>query len=125
VNTRSPFRCTSKMPFSPGTTSTMPISSSHSSRMRAARPTAFGRAPQGTQYSIRKWWRSPIGSIQPRGVHPPSPSGLLDRLLEGWSTTSADWPPVEDQEVGWGARAGQSDGLNARSSGPWSRSQVR
>jgi hypothetical protein len=60
------------MPSAPGTTSTTLTTSSHSSRMRAARPAALGRAPQGTQYSIRTWWRSTIASIQPRGVRPPS-----------------------------------------------------
>ena len=75
VNTSSPSTWTSKMLFAPGTTSTTPTSSSHSSRMRATRPVALGRAPQGTQYSIRRWWRSAIGSIQPRGVRPPSGAG--------------------------------------------------
>jgi hypothetical protein len=28
---------------------------SYSSRIRAARPAAFGSAPQGTQYSMRTW----------------------------------------------------------------------
>jgi hypothetical protein len=56
VNTSSPSTWTSKMPFAPGTTSTTAPVSSHSSRIRAARPAAFGRAPQGTQYSIRTRW---------------------------------------------------------------------
>jgi hypothetical protein len=56
----------------PGYDLDAPTSSSHSSRMRATRPAALGRAPQGTQYSIRTWWRSAIGSIQPRGARLPS-----------------------------------------------------
>ena len=40
----------------PVTTSIVPISFfSHSSRSLATRPAAFGRAPQGTQYSMRTW----------------------------------------------------------------------
>jgi hypothetical protein len=53
VNTSAPSTCTSKIPLSPGTTSIAPRLLSHSSRIRAARPAAFGRAPQGTQYSMR------------------------------------------------------------------------
>jgi hypothetical protein len=60
VNTSAPSTCTSKMPFAPGTTSTAPTTDSHSSRILAARPAAFGLAPQGTQYSIRMWRRSAI-----------------------------------------------------------------
>src|SRR5690348_1937568 len=41
------------MPSAPVTTFTSPTVSSSSSRICAARPTAFGRAPQGTQYSMR------------------------------------------------------------------------
>jgi len=41
------------MPSAPGTTSTAATDFSNSSRIRAARLTAFGRAPQGTQYSMR------------------------------------------------------------------------
>jgi hypothetical protein len=41
-------------------TSTAAISRSHSSRISAARPAAFGLALQGTQYSIRTRWRSDI-----------------------------------------------------------------
>jgi hypothetical protein len=74
VNTSPPSRCTSKMPFAPGTTSTDTRSFSHSSRTRAARPAAFGRAPQGTQYSIRMRCLL-TDAIQPRraGSRPPSP----------------------------------------------------
>jgi hypothetical protein len=41
------------MPPFPGTTSTVPTTPSHSSRTLAARLAAFGRALQGTQYSMR------------------------------------------------------------------------
>jgi hypothetical protein len=57
VKTSSPSTWTSKMPPTPVTTSTAATLSSHSSRIRAARPAAFGSAPQGTQYSMRTWWR--------------------------------------------------------------------
>src|SRR3954466_14130088 len=49
------------MPPVPGTISTVETAFSLSSRIRAARPTAFGKALQGTQYSIRMRWPSPIG----------------------------------------------------------------
>ncbi len=62
VKTSSPSTWTSKMPPSPVTTSTVPIELSHSSRIRAARPAAFGRAPQGTQYSMRICGRPAIGA---------------------------------------------------------------
>ena len=55
VKTSSPSTCTSKIPSAPVTTSTVPTESSHSSRIRAARPAALGSAPQGTQYSMRMW----------------------------------------------------------------------
>ena len=55
VKTSSPSTCTSKIPSAPVTTSTVPTASSHSLRIRAARPAAFGSAPQGTQYSMRMW----------------------------------------------------------------------
>jgi hypothetical protein len=47
VKTRSPFTCTSKMPLAPGTTSTIPTRSSHSSRMRAAETDSVGPRPSG------------------------------------------------------------------------------
>jgi hypothetical protein len=41
------------MPLVPGTISIAPIFSLYVSRICAARPTAFGSALQGTQYSMR------------------------------------------------------------------------
>ncbi len=52
------------MPFAPGTTSIAVTSASHSSRIRATRPAAFGRAPQGTQYSIRIRWSATVAFKQ-------------------------------------------------------------
>jgi hypothetical protein len=55
VKTSSPSTWTSKIPFLPGTISTVGHRGSNSSKIRAARPTAFGLALQGTQYSMRIW----------------------------------------------------------------------
>ena len=60
VNTISPLRWTSKIPFAPVTTSISVRRSSCSSRSRATRLAAFVLAPQGTQYSIRILCRSAI-----------------------------------------------------------------
>src|SRR5262245_28818319 len=62
------------MPFSPVTTSTALTLFSQSSRIRAARPTAFGCAPQGTQYSMRTWRRAATGSV--------CQSGSVERLVD-------------------------------------------
>jgi hypothetical protein len=53
VKRSSPSTWTSKIPSVPGTISTVGQSCSNSSKIRAARPTAFGFALQGTQYSMR------------------------------------------------------------------------
>jgi SAM-dependent methyltransferase len=65
------------MPPSPVTTSTAVIESSHSSSSLAARPAAFGSAPQGTQYSMRMWWRASVGmplSSRRSGTEPSGPT---------------------------------------------------
>jgi hypothetical protein len=101
VNTGSPFTCTSKLPSAPGISSRRPTTSSHSSRMRSTRPVALGRAPQGTQYSIRTWARPAIDWIQACGVRF-SGGRRSGRRPRGLASLRAE-PPRKRSGISWQA----------------------
>ncbi len=96
MKTRSPSTWTSKIPPTPVTTSTALRLSSHSSRIRAARPAALGSAPQGTQYSMRMWWRSAIALILSKV---PSHERLVDDARRGHSTSPKSHPTSRSSRV--------------------------